>query len=61
VRQQSVSNVVLEIFEVQSLPLNGFFKRLHGGQLVVGADRIKSFDQLRLDTDSHVLGALDQE
>src|SRR4029077_8356799 len=59
--KQGAANVVLKILPVHSLAGDGLFKLLHAAQLVLGADGVESFDELRLYAHAHVLGALNEK
>ena len=57
-RQNPVSNTVLEIFPVQSLAADRLFQIVHAAQLVGNANLVELLHYIRLDADSHVLAAL---
>ena len=61
VGQKAVAKVVFEIFVINPLVLYGLLQGFHVRQLVLLADLVEFLDELGLDGNPHVLGALHQE
>jgi len=58
-REQSVSNIVLEIFPVAALRRDRLLQIFHAVDLVLLSQLIEPLDHFRLYVESHVFAALD--
>src|SRR5580692_5485749 len=56
--EQTTADIVLEIFPVETLLGNGFLESFHAGEFIFDADLVELLDDIRLDADAHVFGAL---
>ena len=60
-RQQLVPNLALEVLEILPGLVDFRFQRFHAGQFVLLADRIQSLDDIGIDVDAVILGALHEQ